>query len=101
MSLQLLRRSFLHQAFQVQHPDDVVQTIAVHRQARKASVADRGKDLRPFVIQFDTDDFVVGHHDVVNRDLFEFENCHQHSVALLREQCTRFIHQQAQLIDAE
>ncbi len=60
--------------------------------------ADLFDDVVPVVVQVDADDLVARHHDVVDGDLFQVQDVHQHALVPFGNEHAGFVHQRAELL---
>ena len=58
-------------------------------------------DLVHFIFDVDTADLVARHHDVIDGNLLEIQDAHQHALVLVGNQRAGFVHHGAQLVGAE
>ena len=86
---------------QVKDSDDLVDAVFVHGQTRVLACRDNVLDDVDIVIQIDTDDLVVRHHDVVHRDLFKVENADEHLPIASRDPAACFMDDRPQFLMAQ
>jgi len=98
---QLTIRELVHDALHVQHADDVLELLFVHRHPRVRTRADLFEDVVPAVGDIDRRDFAAGYHDVVDGDAFQIQNAEQHPLMSVRNHRARFGHDGTQLFRAE
>ena len=90
-------RDLLH----VQDADQRLELAVVHRDARVPALADLFDDVVPVVLEVDAVDLAARHHDVVDRDLFQVEDAHQHALVAVRDDGARLGDDGAQFLAAE
>ena len=91
----------LDQAAQVQHAADVVDVVAIDGQPCVTTVLDEMQSRLMAVVEIDADDFVVGHHHVVDGHVLQLQDAQEHLVTTAGQQRAGFTDQGAQFVDGQ
>ncbi len=82
----------------MQDTDYIVDVIFVNGQPRVFALADDLLDLADFVVEIDTDDFVVRNHDIVDGYFFQVEDAEQHLLIPAGYSAARLVHDGSQFL---
>jgi hypothetical protein len=82
----------IREASQMQDADDFIDIVPIHGQSCVLALVDDSFDLVLLVIEIDADDFIMRHHDIVDRDFFEIENADKHLPIAVRNAAACFVY---------
>ncbi|MNN06441.1 hypothetical protein D3C81_1192320 [compost metagenome] len=88
-------------AAHVDHALDLIEVVAVDRQAGVGGGAQLGDDLLEILLQIDADHLVARDHDVVDRDLLQVEDAQQHALPVGRQARPGLAHHAAQFLGGQ
>ena len=83
------------------HAFDLVDVVAIHRQAGVVGGAQLGGDLFEAVVEVDADHLVARDHDVVDRDVVQVKDAQQHVLPVEGQGVFGLAHHAAQLLGGQ
>ena len=85
----------------MQYADHLINIVPVHRQACVFALLDDLLDGLVVFVEVDAEDFVVRHHDVVNRHFLEIEDADQHLPVAAGDTVPGFVYDRAQFLPGQ